>query len=144
MSPLLDTSPTPQGDTKRVSLEAAPAWLHPSSCVAWDIHFLCYCLAAQSWPVQPHGLQLTRLLCPRDPPGKNTGVGSHFPLLGIFPTQGSNPHLPHWQANSLPLSHQGFPRAALVKDHKLGGLNPQKCRYCLTVLEARSLKSGCW
>ena len=30
----------------------------------------------------------SRLLCPRDSPGKNTGVGSHFLLQGIFPTQG--------------------------------------------------------
>ena len=30
---------------------------------------------------------------------------SYFLLQGIFPTQGSNPHLPHWQADSLPLSH---------------------------------------
>ena len=30
--------------------------------------------------------------------------GSHFLLQGIFLTQGSNPHLLHWQANSLPLS----------------------------------------
>ena len=33
-------------------------------------------------------------------------------LRGIWPTQGSNPHLPcllHWQANSLPLSHLGSP-----------------------------------
>ena len=28
-------------------------------------------------------------------PGKNTGVGCHFLLQGIFPTQGSNPSLPH-------------------------------------------------
>ena len=28
---------------------------------------------------------------------------------GNFPNQGSNPCLPHWQANSLPLSHQGNP-----------------------------------
>ena len=28
---------------------------------------------------------------------------------GIFPDQGSNPHLLHWQADSLPLSHQGSP-----------------------------------
>ena len=27
---------------------------------------------------QPHGLQPTRLLCPWDSPGKNTGVGCHF------------------------------------------------------------------
>ena len=32
----------------------------------------------------------TRLLCPWDFPGKNTGVGCHFLLQGIFPTQGSN------------------------------------------------------
>ena len=25
--------------------------------------------------------------------GKNAGVGCHFPLQGIFPTQGSNPHV---------------------------------------------------
>ena len=29
--------------------------------------------------------QPTRLLCPWDSPGKNTGVGCHFPLQGIFP-----------------------------------------------------------
>ena len=28
---------------------------------------------------------------------------------GIFPDQGSNPHLLHWQVDSLPLSHQGSP-----------------------------------
>ena len=30
-----------------------------------------------------------------DSPGKNTGVGCHSLLQGIFPTQGSNPGLPH-------------------------------------------------
>ena len=39
------------------------------------------------------GLWPTRLLCSWDFPGKNTGVGSHFLLQGIFPTKGSNPHL---------------------------------------------------
>ena len=33
------------------------------------------------------------LLCPRDSPGKNTGVGFHSLLQGIFPTEESNPHL---------------------------------------------------
>ena len=28
-------------------------------------------------------------------PGKNTGVGCHFLLQGIFPTQGSNPGVLH-------------------------------------------------
>ena len=40
-------------------------------------------------------------------PGKNTGVGCHFLLKGIFLTQGSNLQLLHWQADSLPQSHQG-------------------------------------
>ena len=30
-----------------------------------------------------------------DSPGNNTGVGCHALLQGIFPTQGSNPSLPH-------------------------------------------------
>ena len=36
-------------------------------------------------------------VCPWNSPGKNTGVGSHSLLLRIFPTQGSNPGLPHRQ-----------------------------------------------
>ena len=36
---------------------------------------------------QPHGLQTARLLCPRDPPGKNTGVVCHFLLQGLFLTR---------------------------------------------------------
>ena len=32
----------------------------------------------------PHRLQPTRLLCPWNSPGKNTGVGCHFLLQGIF------------------------------------------------------------
>ena len=45
---------------------------------------------------------------PRDFPGKDTAVGYHF-LLRVFLTQRSNPHLLHWQAESLPLSHLGSP-----------------------------------
>ena len=58
----------------------------------------------------PHGPQSTRLLCQWDSPGKNTGVGCHA-LQGIFPTQGSNLHLPVspalW-ANSLPTEPPGL------------------------------------
>ena len=49
----------------------------------------------------PHGWQPTRLLCPWDFPSKNTGVGGHFLLQAIFPTQGLNPHPLHWQADFL-------------------------------------------
>ena len=47
-----------------------------------------------------------------DSPGKNTGVGCHALLQGIFPTQGSNVcllRLLHWQAGSLPLVPPGKP-----------------------------------
>ena len=44
-----------------------------------------------------------------DSPGKNTGVGCHFFLQGIFPTRGLNLCLLHWQADSLSLEHQGSP-----------------------------------
>ena len=51
-----------------------------------------------------------RLPCPRDSPGKNTGVGCHAFLQGIFLTQGWNPHLLcllHWHVGSLPLVPPG-------------------------------------
>ena len=38
----------------------------------------------------PRGLWPTRLLCPWDSPGKNTGLGCHALLQGILPTQGWN------------------------------------------------------
>ena len=50
--------------------------------------------------------------CPWDSLGKNTGVGCHMLLQGIFPTQGSNPHLLsllHWQEGSLLLAPPGKP-----------------------------------
>ena len=43
--------------------------------------------------LQPHGPQPTGLFCSRNLPGKNTGVGCHVLLQGIFLTQGSNPGL---------------------------------------------------
>ena len=61
---------------------------------------------------QPCGLQPARLLLSWNSSGKNTGVGCHFLFQGLFLTQGLNPCLLHWQADSLPLSHLGF----LVKD----------------------------
>ena len=40
---------------------------------------------------QLHGLEPAKLLCPWDSPGKNTGVGGHALLQGIFPTPGTEP-----------------------------------------------------
>ena len=56
--------------------------------------------------LQPHGLQPTRLLCPWDFPGKNTGLGCHFLLQKIFPVLGLNPCLPCCRQTLYYLSHQ--------------------------------------
>ena len=60
-----------------------------------------FLLPYEQWP--------TRLLCPWNSPGKNTGAGSHFLLQGIIPTQGSNSCLPHGRQILYHLSHQETP-----------------------------------
>ena len=78
---------------------------YSSSPVVASVH--CSTVSHFLWP---QGLSLTRLLCPWDSPGKNTGVGSHFLLQGIFSTQGWNPGLLHCRQILYCLSHQGrFP-----------------------------------
>ena len=49
--------------------------------------------SVMSSSLRPHGLQPARLLCPWNSPGKNTRVGCHFLLQGIFPAQGSKPRV---------------------------------------------------
>ena len=66
--------------------------------------------SVRSNSLRPHGLQLTRLLCPWHFPVKNTGVGSHSLLQGIFLTQGSNPGPLHWKYILYHLRHKGIPR----------------------------------
>ena len=63
--------------------------------------------------LQPYRLQPTRLHCPWDSPGRNTRVGCHALLQGIFSTQGWNLYLfclPHCRRILYPLSHLGNPR----------------------------------
>ena len=42
--------------------------------------------------------------------------GLPLPSPGDLPSQGSNPHLLHWQADSLPLSHQGIPKDTMESE----------------------------
>ena len=78
-----------------------------------------------------------RLRCPWGFLGKNTGVGYHFLLQGIFLTQGLNPrllHLVHWQADSLPLVPPGKPWGPRLEGEW----------GCLGLLECRDgCMSGC-
>ena len=55
--------------------------------------------------LQPHGLY-----SPWNFPGQNTGVGSLSLLQEVFPTQGSNPDLPHFARILYQLSHKESPR----------------------------------
>ena len=88
------------------SLRTASSSPMISSCV-------CAC-SVVSDSLQAYGPQPARLLCPLDSPGKNSGVGCHILLQGIFPTQiqGSNLsllHLLHCGWIFYPLSHLGSP-----------------------------------
>ena len=73
----------------------------------------CSVASVESDSLWPKRLQPTRLLCSWDFPGKNTGVGCHAALQGIFLTGGLNSHLPAspaLQADSFTqLSHLGSP-----------------------------------
>ena len=73
----------------------------PPHFPAVRIPFLIYkeesesvCRSVVSNSLRPRGLKPSRLLGPWDSPGKNTGVGCHALLQGIFPNQVLNPGLP--------------------------------------------------
>ena len=95
-------------DKKMIIHSIIPAWKIPQrSLTGYSQHTLSHFsrvrLFATPWTVA------SRLLCPWDSPGKNTGVGCHFLLQGIFWAQGSNPGLLHCRQTLYPLSHQGSP-----------------------------------
>ena len=58
--------------------------------------------------LRPHGLY-----SPWNSPGQNTGVVSLSLLQGTFPTQGSNPGLPHCWWSLYQLGHRGYKRIGI-------------------------------
>jgi len=66
------------------------------------------CLVAQLCPnlCDPIDCSLPGPSVHGDSPGKNMGVGCHALLQGIFPTQGSNPGLPHCRRILYHLNHK--------------------------------------
>ena len=101
-------------------------------------HCVCLVASVMSNSMPPYGLSPTRLLCPWDSPGKNSGVACHALLQGIFLTQELNLlhllHLLHWQAGSLPLAPLGKPWKSLNLHFDL------HCKFCFSVTN-RSLKT---
>ena len=85
-----------------------PGLLH---CRQILFYFIFYRLSHQGSPRRVKVAQLCPALCnTMSYTGQNTGVGSLSLLQGVFPTQGSNPGLPHCRQNLYQLSHQGRPR----------------------------------
>ena len=62
---------------------------------------------SESHSVMSTSLQPHKPYRPWNSPGQNTGVGTLSLLQGIFPTQGSNPGLPHCRQILNQLSHKG-------------------------------------
>ena len=95
--------------------QAPPSLGSPGKSIGVGCHFLLQCRkvkseseVAQSCPTLSNLMDCSPSGSPSlGSPGKNTGVGCHFLLKGIFPTQGSNPGLPHCGQMLYRLSHQG-------------------------------------
>ena len=90
------------------------AWRIPWTEEPGRVQFFCVCVSCLvvSDSFRLHVLWPARLLCPWNFPDKNTGVGCHALLQGVFQPQGLNPHLLgllHWQVGSLPLEPSGKP-----------------------------------
>ena len=79
------------------------------------LHYICkkkiyiyiYIYESESRSVVSDSLQPHGVYGPWNSPVQNTGVGSLALLQGIFPTQGSNPGLPHFRCILNQLSHKG-------------------------------------
>ena len=101
---------------------------------------------SESRSVMSDSLRPHELYSPWNFPSQNTGLGSLSLPQGMLPTQGSNPCLLRWQADSLPLSYQGSPRGiyscvlyfliasrghySFFSEHTQVGLKSIKLMYC--------------
>ena len=70
---------------------------------------VCVWVTQSCLSLQFRGRQPTRLLCPWNSPDKDTEVGCHSLLQGIFLGQGLNMGLLHCRQFLYHLSHQGSP-----------------------------------
>ena len=94
------------------------------------------CLVAKSCAtlLGTPGLWPSRLLCPWDFPGKNTGVSCHFLSQGIFPHPEIELGSPALQTDSLPLSHRGLKETRLSEWTELSRLGSLFCIYRCMIL----------
>ena len=97
--------------------QSSDSVLYPRGCCCCLIAKSCLCHPMDCGPPGSSVLGF---------PGKNAGVGSHLLLWGSFPTQVLNPHLLHWQVDSLPLK-SGMPgKLTEILDFLLGEILKEK------------------
>ena len=120
------------------------------------------CVHAQSCPTLCDPMdcmeELPRLLCQWDFPGKNTGVGCHFLLQGIFPTQGielASPALPGGFSSAV-TPGKPFPLSGLSPYYGMGwvgsfkltaqwcGCYPALCLVAETQSRGIIFPDSCW
>ena len=103
-----------------VQLFATP-WTIACQASLWDDspgkntgEYVCVCVCTHAKSLQscptlcdPMDCSLPSSFVHRDSPGKNTGMGCHVLLQGIFPSQGLNLGLLHCRHILYCLSHQG-------------------------------------
>ena len=97
---------------------------------------------SESHSVVSDSLPLHGLCSPWNSPGQNTAVGSLFLFQGIFPTQGSNPGLPHCRQILYQLS-QGSPLKWVAYPFSIGSSQPRIEPGSLT-LQVDSLPTELW
>ena len=119
----------------------------------WNAHWGIQVKWSESRSVMSNSLQPHGLCGAWNSPGQNTEEGSLSLLQGIFPTQESNPGLPHCRWILYKLSHQGSPRIQGVGSlsHLQGILPTQElnrgllpCRRILYQLSYQGCLVKCW
>ena len=109
--------------------------------MSWNALNVCVCSATRSYLTlcDPMDHKLPGSSVHGIFASKNTGAGCHFLLQGIFPTQESNPHLLHWQADSLPLSHLGSPGVLSANIQTNKNMAPVSAEEnCSNVMDAKT------
>ena len=103
--------------------------------IQWNIDWgptqeLVLVLVAESYlTLRPPGLQPDRFLCPWNFSGKNTEVGWHSLLQGIFPAQGRNLGLLHCRRSLYRLNHKGSPVGGELRPNKRRFLPSQRSEF---------------
>ena len=106
-----------------------PSWGHTTSKWPNKVKSESESHSVVSGSLRPYGLYSLW-----NSPGQNTRVSSHSLLQGIFPSQRSNPGLPHFRWILYLLSHRGSPRRRSYRYNPAPAAKPQ---FAVVSLESK-------